>query len=114
MTGRRRQFLAGAALLLLSPHGAEAAQLCSESIARQRLAELQATLMRPEAMAAMDSAKADFAADGDFDNLRNARTLAAARLYFKVEDRLDAGAVPDACLLLEQGRKLIDQVMTGQ
>ncbi len=111
---RRWRFLAGAAFLVLAVQGAEAAQVCSESIARDRLAQLKAVLTRPEALAAIDSAKADFAADGRYDNLRNARTLAAAALYFKTERQLDDGAVPEACLLLEQGRRLIDQVVAGQ
>jgi hypothetical protein len=109
----RRPVLAGAALLALAVHGAEAAQLCSESIARERLATLKAALTRPEALAAMDSAKADFAVDGVYDNLQNARILAAAKLYFKVEGQLDAGAVEEACLLLEQGRKLIDEAVAA-
>ena len=113
MTTRRRRFLAGAALSLLLAigAGAEAAQPCSKSIARDRLDQLRAALMRPESLAAIDSAKADFAADEDFDNLRNARVLAAATLFFKVERHLDAGAVEEACLFLSQGRGLIDEVI---
>jgi hypothetical protein len=116
MTLRRRRLLAGAALpLLLAIAGtADATQLCSQSIARQRLAELRAVLTRPDSLAAIDSAKADFAVDQDYDNLRNARVLAAAKLYFKVESQLDAGEVAEACLLLGQGRSLIDAVVSGK
>jgi hypothetical protein len=116
MTVRRRRLLAGAVLpLLLAFAGtAEATQLCSESIARGLLAQLKAALLRPESLAAIDSAKTDFAVDEDYDNLRNARVLAAAKLYFKVESQLDAGEVAEACLLLGQGRSLIDEVVSGQ
>ncbi|WP_395020284.1 hypothetical protein [Dongia sp.] len=111
---RRRLLLAGAVLILLFSGSAGATQLCSESVARERLAQLRQALTRPEAMAAIDSAKADFAVDGDYDNLRNARVLAAAKLYFKLESQLDAGDVAEACLLLGQGRSLIDGVVSGK
>jgi hypothetical protein len=83
-------------------------------VARARLGQLGAALQRPESMAAMDAAKADFAADQHFDNERDARTLAAAAVYFKVEDHLEAGAVEDACLFLEQADGLINEVVAGQ
>ena len=112
---RRRSVLTGAALLLfLSGSVAVAEEACTEATARARLSQLDAALQKPESMAALDAAKADFAADGDFDNERDARVLAAAAVYFKVERHLDAGEVEDACQFLEQADKLISEVVAGQ
>ena len=59
----------------------------------------------------MDAAKADFAADGKFDNEKDARVLAAAAAYFKVEDHLNAGAVDEACQFLQQATRLFDEII---
>jgi hypothetical protein len=90
------------------------AQSCDESVARYRLDQLREALQRPESMAAMDAAKADYAADQHFDNERDARYLAAAAVYFKVEGQLEGGAVADACQFLEQADGLINQVLAGK
>jgi hypothetical protein len=113
---RRRQHVAGAVFsFLLTALGTAAhAQTCDESVARTRLGQLGEALQRPESMAAMDAAKADFAADQDFDNESDARILAAAAVYFKVERHLEAGAVEDACLFLEQADGLINEVVAGK
>ena len=114
---RRRHVVVGAVFgfLLTAPGtAAQAGPDCDESVARYRLGQLGEALQRPESMAAMDAAKADYAADQRFDNERDARYLAAAVAYFKVERQLDAGAVADACLFLEQSDGLINQVIAGK
>jgi hypothetical protein len=109
---RRRAIAAGALLSLLLPACAAAADSsCDEASARDRLAVLKDALQRPESLAAMDAAKADFAADGKFDNVKDAHVLAAAAVYFKVERELDAGSVDDACAFLAQAKPLIDEVL---
>ena len=117
MQRRRRSIAVGAAFLLslvtlAVPAGA--AQPCDESVARYRLGQLKAVLQRPESMAAMDAAKADFAADQKFDDAHNTKILAAAAVYFKVERHLDAGAVGDACQFLEEADGLINEVVAGK
>jgi len=115
---RRRLFVAVGAVLsisLISVAGAAIADAsCDETSARARLAALKDALQRPEAMEAIDAAKADFAADQKFDNEHNAKVLAAAAVYFKVERHLDAGAVGDACLFLGQADALINEVVAGK
>ena len=111
----RRVAVAVFSLLLMAINAtAHAAQPCDESVARYRLGQLNDALQKPESMAALDAAKADFAADGDFDNERDARVLAAAAVYFKVERHLDAGEVEEACQFLEQADQLISEVVAGQ
>ncbi len=104
----------GAALSLTSLAGAARAASCDEAAARARLAQLQQALERPESLAAIDAAKADYAADQRFDNAHNARILAAAAVYIKIERRLDAGAIEDACLFLGQADALINEVVAGK
>ena len=112
---RRRLFLAvGAVSILTSLVGPADAASCDEASARARLAVLKEALQRPESLAAMDAAKVDFAADHEFDNEHNAKVLAAAAVYFKVEDHLDAGAIGDACLFLGQADALIKEVVAGK
>ena len=111
---RRRQIMAGAALPLLLAGTAVQAAPCSESIARERLGELRKALMRPDSMAAIDAAKKDYAADQHFDNERDARYLAAAAFYFKVERAFQDGDGRQVCLYLEQGQGLIDEVIAGK
>ena len=91
-----------------------AAASCDETAARARLAALKDALQRPESLAAIDAAKADFAVDQKFDNEQNAKVLAAAAVYFKVERQLDAGAIGDACLFLGQADALINEVVAGK
>lgn len=112
----RRWIATGAVLSILlsaSAHGVLGAS-CDEDSARARLQALKDALQRPEALAAIDAAKADFAADQDFDNVHDAKYLAAAAVYFKAERLLDGGAVSDACLFLGQADKLINEVIAGQ
>jgi hypothetical protein len=115
----RRSFLViGAAfsISLTSPVSrAQAADAsCDAAAARARLAALKEALQRPASSAAIDAAKQDFAADQKFDNEHNAKYLAAAAVYIKLEDQLDAGAVGDACRFLGQADALINEVMAGQ
>ncbi len=112
---RRRQIIAGAVLsLVLTGSVAQAQAVCSQSIARERLGALRKALMRPDSMAAMDAAKKDYAADERFDNEHDARYLAAATFYFKIEREYHDGDIQKLCLHLEQGRGLIDQVIAGK
>lgn len=111
---RRRRRTVGAAfsLALVSLAGAALAdQPCDATSARARLDVLKAELQKPDSMAAMDAAKADFAADQDFDNEDNAKFLAAAAVYFKAERELDAGAVEDTCAFLDQANGLINEIL---
>jgi hypothetical protein len=114
---RRLSWAAGAvsflSLMALTTTTAQAAQPCDESIARYRLAQLQEALQRPESMARMDAAKMDFLQDQDFDNKQNAKYLAAASVYFKAEDHLNAGAVAEACQFLQQANGLINEILAG-
>jgi hypothetical protein len=111
---RRRQIMAGAVLPLLLAGAAAQAVPCSESTARERLGQLRAALMRPDSMAAIDAAKKDYAADQHFDNEHDARYLAAAAFYFKVERAFQDKDGKQVCLYLEQGRVLIDEVIAGK
>jgi len=111
----RRSVLIGAGLLLiLSGPVARADEACTEATARARLSQLDAALQKPKAIAALEAAKADFAADNDFDNEANAKVLAAAAVYLKVEREIDAGAVDDACAFLQQADALISEVVAGR
>jgi hypothetical protein len=111
---RRRLLLAIGAALSISLASPAGAASCDAAAAEARLAALQQALQRPESLAAMDAAKADFAADQKFDNERNAKYLAAAAVYIKAKDHLDAGAVGDACLFLGQADALINEVVAGK
>jgi hypothetical protein len=115
---RCRLFVAaGAAFLFLLMElaaAAQAAQPCDKAVARNRLGQLREALQRPESMAAMDAAKADFAQDQDFDNEANAKYLAAAMVYFKIERYLDGGAIAEACQFLAEADGLINQVVAGK
>ncbi len=107
----------GAALAISLPTlagSARAAGSCDEAAARARLAVLQQALERPESLAAIDAAKADYAADQQFDNEDNAKVLAAAAVYIKAKRHLDAGAVGDACLFLGQADALINEIVAGK
>jgi hypothetical protein len=115
----RRSFLAiGAALSIsvtLSAGAARAADAsCDAAAARARLAALKAALQRPDSSAAIDAAKQDFADDQKFDNEHNAKYLAAAAVYIKLEDQLDAGSVGDACRFLGQADALINEIIAGK
>lgn len=115
MGWRRLAFAAGAGFTLIGSAGIAGADgTCDEASARARLTALSDALQRPDSLAKIDAAKADFAADEHFDNEGNARYLAAAAVYFKAERQLDAGAVGDACLFLGQADKLISQVIAGK
>ena len=108
---RRRLWVAvGAASLLLTLPGVARAS-CDEPSARDRLAVLKDVLQRSDSLAAIDAAKADFAADGHFDNPHNARVFAAAMAYFKVERQLDDGRIAEACAFLARAKRLIDEVV---
>jgi hypothetical protein len=112
---RRRWPSIGAALLLaLAPVGAAAESACDESAVREALGRLFDALGKPKAQAAMKAAEADYAADQRFDDEGNVKYLAAAALYVKAEDDLDAGAVDDACALLQNAGKLIVAVIAGK
>ncbi len=105
---------AALSLSLASLAGAARASSCDEAAARARLAQLQQALERPESLAAIDAAKADYAADQRFDNTHDAKILAAAAVYIKIERHLDAGAVGDTCRFLGQADALIDAVVAGK
>jgi hypothetical protein len=114
---RRRLLVAAGAVFsiaLMSLSNDANAAACDEASARARLATLKTALQRPESLAAIDAAKADFAVDQKFDNEHNAKVLAAAAVYFKAERHLDAGAVGDACLFLGQADALINEVVAGK
>lgn len=98
-------------LLLLSTQAQAQAQDCDESVVRYRLGQLKEALQRPQAMAAIDAAKLDFAQDQDFDNEDNARVLAAAAVYFKLEGQIEAGEVEEACSFLDQADSLISEML---
>jgi hypothetical protein len=105
----------GATLLLaLAPVGAAAESACDQSAVRDALARLSDALGKPRAQAAMQAAEADYAADQRFDDEDDVRYLAAAALYVKAKDDLDAGAVDDACALLQNAGKLIAAVIAGR
>ena len=117
MPWRRSLLAIGAILsisLTLSVGTAQAAASCDAEAARARLAALREALQRPESLAAIDAAKQDFAADQKFDNEHNARVLAAAAVYIKVEGQLDDGAVGDACLFLGKADALINEIIAGK
>ena len=111
----RRWWLAiGAAGLLLAPLGAAADPVCDESAVREALSRLGASLGTAKAQAAMEAARQDFDADQRFDDEANVKYLAAAAIYVKAKDSLDAGDVDDACRLFQNAGKLIAAVIAGQ
>jgi hypothetical protein len=112
---RRRRWLSiGAVLLCLLPARAFADSACDESAVRDALERLADALGTPKAQAAMKAARADFAADQQFDNEGDAKYLAAAAIYVKGTDDLEAGAVDDACAMLQNAGKLIRAVIAGE
>src|SRR3954467_4151750 len=105
---RRRWLSIGAALLIhLAPLGAAADSTCDESAVRELLARMSTALGTPKAQAAMQAAREDFDQDQKFDDEENVKYLAVAALYIKAKDDLDAGAVDDACQMLQNAGKLI-------
>jgi len=111
---RRRWISIGAVLLCLAPASAPADSICDEAAVRDALEHLAQALGTPKAQAAMQAARADFAADQKFDNEDDAKYLAAAAIYVKGSDDLDAGDIDDACRMLQNAGKLIDAVMAGR
>lgn len=111
----RRRLAAGTALLFgLAPMIAAAESACDESAVREVLERLSDALGRPKAQAAMKAAREDYAADQQFDDQENVKYLAAAAIYVKASDDLNAGAVDDACAILQNAGKLVHAVIAGQ
>lgn len=108
MAFRRRRFLC------LSPASASADSACDEPAVRDALEHLADALGTPKAQAAMKAARADFAANQQFDNEDDAKYLAAAAIYVKGTDDLAAGDVDDACAMLQNAAKLIRAVIAGE
>jgi hypothetical protein len=75
---------------------------------------MSAALETPKAQAAMQAARDDFAQDQKFDDEENVKYLAVAALYVKATDDLDAGAVDEACAMLQNAGKLIYAVIAGR
>jgi len=112
---RRRWLPIGAAFLIaLAPFGAAADSACDESAIRDLLTRLSEALGTPKAQAAMRAAQADYAEDQKFDDENDVKYLAAAALYVKAKDDLDAGAVDDACQMMQNAGKLIHAVIAGE
>ena len=116
MTLFRRRWLAIGAVLsiLLTPIAAAADSACDESAVRDLLGRLADALGTPKAQAAMKAARADFDDNQQFDDEENVKYLAAAALYIKAKNNVDAGAVDDACALLQNAGKLIHAVIAGE
>jgi hypothetical protein len=113
---RRRRWLAiGAALSLFAAAlGAAADPVCDESAVREALGRLGDALGTPRARAAMQAARDDYDADQRFDDEENVKYLAAAALYVKAKDSLEAGDVDAACRLFQNAGKLIEAVIAGK
>jgi len=112
---RRRWFVIGAVLsTVLATVGARAEPACDASAVRDLLERMSAALGTPKAQAAMQAARDDYAEDQKFDNEENVKYLAVAALYVKAKDDLDAGAVDDACQMLQNAGKLIHAVIAGK
>jgi hypothetical protein len=110
----RRWLAIGAVLACLLPSSAGADSACDESAVRDALQRLAAALRTPKAQAAMQAARTDFAQDQKFDDEDDAKYLAAAAIYVKGTDDLDAGDIDDACAILQNAGKLIRAVIAGQ
>jgi hypothetical protein len=100
--------------ILLTPSAAAAGSACDESAVRDLLSRMADALGTPKAQAAMKAARADYDEDQRFDDEENVKYLAAAALYIKAKDDVDAGAVDDACALLQNAGKLIHAVIAGE
>ncbi|HVZ00676.1 MAG TPA: hypothetical protein VHA35_14300 [Dongiaceae bacterium] len=112
---RRRWLAIGAVLsILLAPGAAAADSACDAAAVGDLLDRIAAALGTPKAQAAMKAARDDFDQDQKFDDDENVKYLAAAAIYIKAKDDLDAGAVDDACALLQNAGKLIRAVIAGQ
>jgi hypothetical protein len=112
---RRRWIAIGAVLsILLTPIAATADSACDESAVRDLLSHMAQALGTPKAQAAMQAARADYDEDQKFDDQDNVKYLAVAALYIKAKDDVDAGAVDDACALLQNAGKLIHAVIAGE
>ena len=62
----------------------------------------------------MQAARDDFDQDQKFDDEENVKYLAVAALFIKAKDDLEAGAVDEACQMLQNAGKLIRAVIAGQ
>ena len=112
---RRRWLAIGAVLsILLTPIAAAAESACDESAVRDLLGRMATALGTPKAQAAMQAARNDYDQDQKFDDQENVKYLAVAAIYIKAKDAVDAGAVDDACALLQNAGKLIHAVIAGQ
>lgn len=112
---RRRWLAIGAVFLLAqSPFGALADSACDESAVRDALSRIATALGTPKAQAAMKAAREDFDQDQKFDDEENVKYLAAAAIYIKAKDDVDAGDVDDACAMLQNAGKLIRAVIAGR
>jgi hypothetical protein len=112
---RRRWLPIGAVLsIALAPLGALADPACDESAVRDLLTRMSVALGTPKAQAAMQAARDDYDADQKFDNDDNVKYLAVAAVYIKATDDLNAGAVDDACQMLQNAGKLIHAVIAGE
>src|SRR6185369_9656303 len=111
---RRRWISIGAAFLCVLSTGALADSVCDESAVRDAMERLAHALGTPKAQAAIEAARADFAADQKFDNEDDAKYLAAAAIYVKGTDDLAAGDIDDACRMLQNAGKLIRAIIVGK
>jgi hypothetical protein len=123
MRKRRRVGAAGGAALLwiaclmhLPPtaSAAVAETACSESALEDRLSELLDALNRPEAQRRMAAAKADLGSDQAIENDGDMKYLAAAAVFLTATDHLGAGALAEACDIVNNSEDLIDAVVAGE
>ena|SRR5690242_18825412 len=117
MQRRRLSITVGAALSFIATAmglPAAADDVCNEAYAQDRLEKLLHVLHQPKAQAAMEAAKADLDADGEFDNQDDAKYMMAAATYISAKRNLDGGSADGACEILQRSKALVDDVLAGQ
>jgi hypothetical protein len=93
---------------LATPHFAAADEACNEQSLNATLKKIEGNLAKPSVRKQVEKARADFAADQDFDDIDAALYLDAYALYLDIERNYQGGAIDAACTKYESTRTMFD------
>lgn len=97
-----------AVIMAATPHIAIADGPCTKEGLGTALQKIEQNLAKPSVQREIEKARADFAADQDFDDIDAALYLEAYALYLDIGRNLEGGAVDDACAKYEERHTMFD------
>jgi len=99
--------------LLASPHMALAAS-CDQQSLQANLKEVERNLAKPSVQKQIDAAKADYAADQDFDDIDAALYLDAYALYLDIRNNASAGKIDAACAKYDEVATMFELLQAAE